>query len=58
MKAGKVAMSDAEIDAAFDVLVGEAEKIVSSKIKEPIPRPARIAFVSMAYQNPSLVGRS
>lgn len=49
-------MTDEQIDALFEVLVSEAERVVSTRIKVPLSATQRLALVSMAYNNPDLIG--
>jgi GH24 family phage-related lysozyme (muramidase) len=53
---GKAKMNDDEINRVFDTLITGAEKVVSDKVKVPITAQQRLALVSLAYNNPSLIG--
>lgn len=53
---GRRVLSKKERDLLFENAVHEAEKIVSTKIKRPLTENQRLALVSLAFNNPNLIG--
>lgn len=53
---GKKKLSKDQLDILFDFNMAEAEKIVSSRIKVPLTPNQRVSLVSLAFNNPGLLG--
>lgn len=53
---GAKEFSKAQLDVLYDFKVKEAEKFVSTVIKVPLTSNQRQSLVSLAYNNPSLIG--